>query len=241
MTERISVVEKILGANEQLAQQNRASLDAAGVLSINLMASPGAGKTSLIEHSVRLLSERMRLGVIDGDVATSIDADRAAAAGAVAVQINTGGECHLDAVMLQKALTQIGLDSIDLLIVENVGNLICPVSFKLGTHKSVLIASVPEGDDKPYKYPGMYRGVDALVINKIDLLPYVSFDMDYFKRGVEILNPGLVSFPLSCRTEQGLEAWITWVQEMVQVNRQKVVLQDGSAPQGDSVEKGKRG
>lgn len=236
MTERISVVEKILSANEQLAEQNQASLDAAGVFSINLMASPGAGKTSLIEHTVRMLGEQLRLGVIDGDVATSIDADRAAAAGAVAVQINTGGECHLDAVMLQNALSQIALDSIDLLIVENVGNLICPASFKLGTHKSVLIASVPEGDDKPYKYPGMYRGVDALVVNKIDLLPYVSFDMAYFKRGVEILNPGLVSFPVSCRTGEGLEAWMAWVLEMAENTRRKTVSQGSDPTQTDTAQ-----
>jgi hydrogenase nickel incorporation protein HypB len=129
----------------------------------------------------------------------------------MAVQINTGGDCHLDAVMLKSALETFDLESVDLLIVENVGNLICPASFKLGTHRSVLIASVPEGDDKPYKYPAMYRGVDALVINKIDLLPYVDFDMTYFRRGVEILNPGLVAFPLSCRTGEGLDSWIDWV------------------------------
>jgi hydrogenase nickel incorporation protein HypB len=219
MSERISVAEKILSANEQLAEVNRAQFDAHNVFALNLMASPGAGKTSLIEHTIRGLSEQLRLGVIDGDIATSIDADRAAAAGARAVQINTGGECHLDAVMLQGALKEIDLKSIDLLIVENVGNLICPVSFTLGVHKSVLIASVPEGDDKPYKYPGMYRGVDALVINKIDLLPYVPFDMDYFKRGVEILNPGLVTFPVSCRTEEGLPEWVNWVLEMTEANR----------------------
>ena len=127
------------------------------------------------------------------------------------MQVNTGGECHLDAVMLHQALQQIELSRVDLLIVENVGNLICPASFQLGTHQSVLIASIPEGDDKPYKYPGMYRGVGALVINKIDLLPYIDFDMEYFRRGVEILNPGLVTFPLSCRTGEGLSAWLDWV------------------------------
>ncbi len=213
MTQRISVVEDILSANDRLAGENRSRLDAAGVCALNLMASPGAGKTSLIEHTIQRLSNRLRLAVIDGDIATSLDADRAAAAGALAVQINTGGECHLDAVMLQGALNQIDLSRIDLLIVENVGNLICPANFRLGTHRSVLISSVPEGDDKPYKYPGMYRGVDALVINKIDLLPYVPFRMDYFQRGVEMLNPGVVTFPLSCRTGEGLENWIDWVIE----------------------------
>ena len=168
MTQRVPVVEKILNANDRLAADNRAKLEAAGVFALNFMASPGAGKPSLIERTIQGLKERMRMAVIDGDIATSLDADRAAAAGAQAVQINTGGECHLDAVMLHDALSNLDLGSVDLLIVENVGNLICPASFQLGTHKSVLIASVPEGDDKPYKYPSMYRGVDAMVINKID-------------------------------------------------------------------------
>jgi hydrogenase nickel incorporation protein HypB len=211
MVQRIPVVEKILSANDRLAQENRAWLDTHHVFSLNLMASPGAGKTSLIEQTVKGLSARLRLAVIDGDIATSLDADRAAAAGAVAVQINTGGDCHLDAIMLQGALQQIDLSSFDLLIVENVGNLVCPASFQLGTHRSVLIASIPEGDDKPYKYPGMYQGVDALIINKIDLLPYVNFNMDFFRRGVEALNPGVVSFPLSCRTGEGLDAWLDWI------------------------------
>ncbi len=214
MSQRIPVVEKILSANDRLAVENRSRLDDAGVYALNFMASPGAGKTSLIERSVQALSSapyRLKLAVIDGDIATSLDADRAAAAGAQAVQINTGGECHLDAVMLHDALPKLDLEGIDLLIVENVGNLVCPASFQLGTHKSVLIASIPEGDDKPYKYPGMYRGVEALVINKIDLLPYVPFNMDFFRRGVEALNPGLVTFPLSCRTGEGLEPWLEWI------------------------------
>jgi hydrogenase nickel incorporation protein HypB len=173
-TKRILVVEKILSANDRIAEENRACLDKAKVFSLNFMASPGAGKTSLIEATIKALAHKLHIAVIDGDIATSLDADRAAAAGAAsAVQINTGGECHLDAVMLAQALPQIDLNQTDLLIVENVGNLVCPASFALGTHKSVLIASIPEGDDKPYKYPGTYRGVDALVINKIDLLPYV--------------------------------------------------------------------
>jgi hydrogenase nickel incorporation protein HypB len=217
-----------LSANDRLAAENRARLDQAGVYALNFMASPGAGKTSLIEATVSSLSGELRLAVIDGDIATSLDADRAAAAGAQAVQINTGGECHLDAVMLHDAFRQLPLDEIDLLIVENVGNLVCPASFQLGTHTSVLIASIPEGDDKPYKYPGMYRGVDALVMNKIDLLPYVPFRMDYFRRGVELLNPGLRAFPLSCRTGEGLEAWLEWVREQVLQHRISVGL--GQAP-----------
>ena len=213
MTKNILIVEKIMSANDRIADENRAIFDSAGIKAFNLMASPGAGKTSVIEQTVRRLLPLMKLAVIDGDIATNLDADRAKAAGAIAVQINTGGECHLDAVMLNSALKQMDLTGIGLVIVENVGNLVCPASFLLGTHKNVLIASIPEGDDKPYKYPGMYRGVDALVINKIDLLPYVSFNMEFFRKGVEILNPGLVTFALSCKTEEGLSEWIEWIRE----------------------------
>jgi hydrogenase nickel incorporation protein HypB len=209
---KIPIVENIMNANDQLAAQNRARLNQAGVFAINIMASPGAGKTSLIEQTIQRLPANIKVAAVDGDIATSIDADRAAAAGATAIQINTGGECHLDAVMLRNALDRLNnLTQFDLLIVENVGNLICPASFQLGTHKSVLVASIPEGDDKPYKYPGMYRDVDALIINKIDLLPYIPFKMDYFRQGVEILSPGLETFPLSCITGEGLDDWITWL------------------------------
>jgi hydrogenase nickel incorporation protein HypB len=215
MVQRISVVEKIFSANDRLAEENRTRLDANKVFSLNLMASPGAGKTSVIERTVKGLSNQLQLAVIDGDIATSLDADRAAAAGAAAIQINTGGECHLDAVMLQNALMKLDLTAFDLLIVENVGNLVCPISFQLGTHQNILIASIPEGDDKPYKYPAMYQGVDAILINKMDLLPFVSFNMEYFLRGVEILNPGVISFPISCRTCEGLDAWLDWVVQKV--------------------------
>ncbi len=213
MPKNILIVEKILSANDRIAAENRAIFDAAGVKTFNLMASPGAGKTSLIEQTIKRLQPSLRLAIIDGDIATSLDADRASAAGAFAVQINTGGECHLDATMVNSALKQMDLKEIDVIIIENVGNLVCPASFQLGTHKSVLIASIPEGDDKPYKYPGMYRGVDALVINKIDLLPYVPFNMEYFQKGVVILNPGVVTFPLSCKTGDGIDNWIQWLKE----------------------------
>jgi len=216
MTRKVSVVEQVHSVNDQLAAENQTRLQAAGLFSINLMASPGAGKTSLIEKTLGGLDPGYAVAAIDGDVATSIDADRAAKAGATAVQINTGGQCHIDAPMLRSALEQLELANFDLLLVENVGNLICPASFKLGTDKNVLIASIPEGDDKPYKYPAMYQDVDALVINKIDLLPYIEFNMDYFKKGVEMLNPGLISFPISCKTGEGLQAWIKWLIEQIQ-------------------------
>jgi len=215
MTVRVPVVEQILSANDQLAASNRTRLDAAGVFTVNLMASPGAGKTSLIIRTVEPLREDFRIGAVDGDIATTLDADRIAAVGVPTVQINTGGACHLDAAMLQSALPQLPLEELDLLIVENVGNLVCPASFKLGEHRSVLIASVPEGDDKPYKYPVMYRGVDAVVLNKMDVLTAFEFDVDYFRRGVEALNPGLAFFPLSCKTGEGLDAWLAWLRKEV--------------------------
>jgi hydrogenase nickel incorporation protein HypB len=213
-TQRVPVVEQILSANDALAEQNRARLDKVGVFSINLMASPGAGKTTLILSTIKALAPRLRIGVIEGDTAAvTIDADKVTAAGMPAVQINTGGECHLDAVMISNALPQLPLEEIDLLIIENVGNLICPAVFNLGTHANVLIASIPEGDDKPYKYPNIYRGLAVLVVSKIDLKPYIRFDMDYFKRGVEMLNPGLVTFPLSCQTGEGMQPWLDWLEQ----------------------------
>lgn len=211
MTKTVSVVENILGANERLAQSNRALLDQNKTFAINFMASPGAGKTTLIVKTIQALKASYRVAGVDGDVATTIDADRMAAAGIPAVQINTGGTCHLDAVMLQGALPQIDLPNTDVLIIENVGNLICPANFPLGSHLNVLIASVPEGADKPYKYPNMYRGVKAVVLNKIDLLPYFDFDMDYFRQGVEVLNQDLAFFPLSAKTGEGFDDFIAWL------------------------------
>lgn len=217
---RVQVVEKILNANDQVAGLNRVKLDEKRIFSINLMASPGSGKTSLILQTIQGLNAKMQIGVIEGDTApVTIDADKILAAGMPAVQVNTGGECHLDAVMIDHALNALPLGNLDLVIVENVGNLICPAAFNLGTHANVLIASVPEGDDKPYKYPNIYRGLDVLIINKIDLLPYVSFNMEYFQQGVELLNPGLVTFPVSCKTGEGIEKWIDWLQ--LRVNQQK--------------------
>ncbi len=214
MSERIPVQEKITSQNDIIAAENRARIDAAGIFSINLMASPGAGKTSLIEQTVPRLNDRFRIGVIDGDLATSFDADRAARAGAVSVQINSAS-CHLDAPMVSQGLDRLDLEALDFLIVENVGNLVCPAGWQLGTHASALVASIPEGDDKPFKYPGMYRGVDVLVINKIDLIPYLAFDMDRFRQGVEALNEGVATFPLSCTTGEGIEPWLEWVMNRI--------------------------
>ncbi|MCB8982664.1 MAG: hydrogenase nickel incorporation protein HypB [Ardenticatenaceae bacterium] len=212
MSKIVPVVQEIMSANDSLAAQNRAKLDAAQVVGMNIMASPGAGKTSTILRTIEALAADYRLGVVEGDTANvTIDADKVLAAGMPAVQINTGGNCHLDAVMLSGALAQMPLDEIELLIVENVGNLICPASFTLGTHFNVVIASVPEGDDKPYKYPNIYRGIDALILNKMDLLPYIDFDLAYFRQGIEILNPEAAFFPISCKTGEGVAEWIEWL------------------------------
>ncbi len=218
MSKRIPVVEKITKANDEVAAMNLNRLNDNGIFSMNIMASPGAGKTSLIEMTLPMLAPKFRLGVIEGDLATDLDAARAAAAGAVSVQITTGS-CHMDAPMVKQGLDELPLDELDIIIVENVGNLICPAGWDLGTHRRVLIASVPEGDDKPFKYPGMYRGVDVLVINKIDLLPYVTFDLERFTQGVEALNEGVVTLPLSCTTGEGLDAWVDWVTEQTAEQR----------------------
>ncbi len=215
-TRVVPVVEEILGINERLALENRRRLDAHGVLGINVMASPGAGKTSVILRTINALQERYQLGVIEGDTAaTTIDADKVVAAGMPAVQINTGGGCHLDAIMVRDGIDNLPLDAMDLLIVENVGNLVCPAGFALGTHVNIVIASVPEGDDKPYKYPNIYRGIDALILNKTDLLPYIDFSMDYFRAGIEALNPGVAFFPVSAKTGAGFDAWLDWLKERV--------------------------
>ena len=214
---RVPVVEKIFSANDRMARLNHDRLQKDQVFSVNLMASPGAGKTSFILQTIKRLKGVLRVGVIEGDTApVTIDADKIIQAGMPAVQINTGGDCHLDASMVSDGLDQLPLNELDLLIIENVGNLICPAAWDLGTDVKLLVASVPEGDDKPYKYPNIYRGLDVLVINKTDLLQYIDFNMDYFRQGVELLNPGLVTFPVSCKTGEGIDAWIDWLTDKVE-------------------------
>ncbi len=212
---RIPVVENIMQANQILADELRHRLETAGVFGLNLMASPGAGKTSFTTGTVNRLKDQFRIGYVDGDIATTVDAEQIARLGVPVVQINTGGNCHLDANMLAPALDELPLAMLDLLLVENVGNLVCPINFQLGTHLNVLIASVPEGDDKPYKYPTMYRGVDVLILNKIDLLPYIPFKVDHFLRGVEILNPELTVFQVSALHGEGMDGWAAWLADQI--------------------------
>jgi hydrogenase nickel incorporation protein HypB len=208
---KIPVVKEILSANDQVATENRAAFDKAGVFVLNLMASPGAGKTSLILATVARLPDNIRPGVIEGDLASTIDADTIEAQDIPVVQINTGGNCHLDAPMIRTALIDLPLNEINLLFIENVGNLVCPANFALGADLAVVVASVPEGHDKPYKYPGMFAGADAVVLNKADMIEVFEFDVEYFKRGLQMLNPGVPLFVISCRTGMGMEDWVRWL------------------------------
>ncbi len=209
---KIPVVQQILSANDAIAAENRAALDAAGTLGVNVMASPGAGKTSLILATARRLPAGLRLAVIEGDVAGSIDADTMAAAGIPVVQINTGGGCHLDAPMVRSALPHLLPDGVDVLMIENVGNLICPAEFALGTHVNLVVASTPEGHDKPYKYPGMFAAADVVVLNKADVAAVFDFDFDFFQRGVRMVNPQAPLFVVSCRTGMDwTRGWIGWL------------------------------
>jgi hydrogenase nickel incorporation protein HypB len=209
---KVEVITQILNANDLTARENQMLLKSHHILGVNLMASPGAGKTSLILQTAKALSGRARLGVIEGDVASHIDADKVASSDIPVIQINTGGECHLDALTVQKALKTLPLDEIDILFIENVGNLICPVEYRLGEEIRVVVASVPEGDDKPYKYPGIFTAVNAVVLNKIDLAPYVDFKRDAMREGVVRLNPTATIFELSCRTGEGIAAWADWLE-----------------------------
>ncbi|MBI4304055.1 MAG: hydrogenase nickel incorporation protein HypB [Chloroflexi bacterium] len=207
----IKVLKNILDANETIARKNQLRLSKLRILTINIMSSPGAGKTSLILQTINRLKPQVRIAVIEGDVASRIDADRVHREGVPVVQINTGGGCHLDANMTENALNNLPLEQVDLLFIENVGNLICPAEFDLGEHKKVMLLSAPEGDDKPHKYPLMFTEADVVLVNKIDLMPHVDFNMIAFNKVVTGLNPRAEIFPVSCKTGDGLEGWISWL------------------------------
>ena len=211
----IKVLQDILSANDAIARKNQSRLNKHGILTINVMSSPGAGKTSLIMQTISQLREKVRIAVIEGDVASTIDADKVSKQGVTVVQINTAGGCHLDANMTENALNNLPLDDIDLLLIENVGNLICPAGFALGEHKRVILLSLPEGDDKAYKYPLMFTQADVVLINKIDLLPFLEFNIASFTNAISGLNPEVKIFQVSCKTGQGLEGWFSWLQEQI--------------------------
>jgi len=213
-TETVSVEQRLLAKNDDLAAHVRASLEERSIVSVNLMSSPGAGKTSLLERTVAALE--VAVGVIEGDQETTYDADRIRAAGARAVQVNTGSGCHLDASMVHRALHELDPSPGSLLVVENVGNLVCPALFDVGEHARVVIVSVTEGDDKPVKYPHMFAAADLVVVNKTDLLPYVDLDLDRLVAQARELSPGVGVLPLSVRTGEGLDAWYVWLAALLE-------------------------
>ena len=214
MTARIlTIKENILGANSEKAEINRKLLDGRHIQMINIMSSPGSGKTSLILRTIDRLRKKFRIAVIEGDIASSIDADKIAQQDIPAIQINTGGGCHLDAQMIKKALDALALDRIDLIFLENVGNLVCPADFDLGAHKNVVILSIPEGDDKPHKYPIMFVEADVVLVNKIDVLPYFDFNLDTFPEIISGLNPSARILPVSAKTGEGMDGWFSWIEE----------------------------
>jgi len=216
---KIQVVKNVLDANDRIAQENRALFDAKGIYVINLMSAPGAGKTTLVEKTILALKDDYRIAVIEGDIQDTYDADRVAALGIPAVQINTGGGCHLDGNMIREALSGLDLDAIDLLIVENVGNLVCPAEFKVGENAKVMLLSTPEGADKPAKYPLMFQESTVLLINKIDLMPYVDFDRDKALRDARAINQDLTIFEVSCRTGDGLGQWFAWLRGRIEAHK----------------------
>jgi len=208
---KVKVVTRILEANDRIAAENRKRFQDAGVYVVNLMGAPGAGKTTLLERTIRALKPLMKIGVIEGDIVGSDDAERIGALDVPVVQINTGGACHLDANMINEVLDELPLRELDMLIIENVGNLVCPAEFRVGEDIKMMVLSVAEGHDKPLKYPLMFRESSALVLNKIDLLPYMNTDMNKVRNDSLALNPNLSIFEVSCVTGAGIDAWATWL------------------------------
>ena len=212
---RIMVLENILSENDRVAGENRRDLEAAGVRTVNLMSSPGAGKTTLLRQTLEALQGRVRIGILEGDIATSIDADRLEGLGAQVALVNTsagfGGECHLDATMVRSGLSRLPLPELDLLLIENVGNLVCPAEFAVGENAKAMVYAITEGEEKPLKYPVMFRAADVVVVNKIDLLPHLDFDLDLFLANLEAVNPKAKVIQASSRTGDGVAAWCDWL------------------------------
>jgi hydrogenase nickel incorporation protein HypB len=214
-TSRISVLEDIFSENDRVAEENRLTFANHGVRTVNLMSSPGAGKTTLLKRTLEALRSRVRIGILEGDIATSIDADQLEGFGAAVALVNTskgfGGECHLDAVMVRSGLQRLPLADIELLIIENVGNLVCPAEFSVGEHAKAMVYAVTEGEEKPLKYPVMFRAVDAVVVNKVDLLPHLDFDLDLFLANLHDVNPRARVIQASARTGAGIDEWCDWL------------------------------
>jgi len=211
--DEVKVMRKVLASNDALAASQLAELDRHGVLGINIMSGPGAGKTTIVERTVEALKDNHRIYVIEGDIQSSLDADRVAAKGVPVTQINTQGACHLDGMMLASVFPDIDLSGVDLLIIENVGNLVCPAEFNLPVHHNVTVISTPEGSDKPVKYPLMFSRSDAVLVNKTDLLEHVDFDVEQLTAAVHKLKPEVPVMPLSAKTGDGFQAWTGWVEQ----------------------------
>jgi hydrogenase nickel incorporation protein HypB len=220
MTE-IKVLQKVLASNDALAQTHRKIFDQNSVIAINIMSAPGSGKTSLLEHTIDQLKKEKRIFVIEGDIKGDLDAKRLLKKGIDCFQINTQGQCHLDGFMLSQVMPKIDFKKIDLLFIENVGNLVCPAEFNLGTHYNVMVLSTPEGSDKPIKYPLMFSKADLLIINKIDLLPYVKFDFESLVKSLKKLNPKLTLIKLSCKTGEGIGEWVDWLRQKLDKRKHK--------------------
>ena len=212
---KVKVITNILEANDRIAAENKKVFEEGGLYVINLMSGPGAGKTSLLENTIKDLRDRLKIGVIEGDIAGTDDAQRIYNLGSPVVQINTGGGCHLDANMVREAMNDLPLKELDLLIIENVGNLVCPAEFNLGEHMKVMLLSIAEGHDKPLKYPLMFQESSALILNKIDLLPYTNADIGKIRKDSLSLNPKLKIFEVSCRTGEGISEWTEWLTSLV--------------------------
>ena len=219
---KINVVTNILDANNRIAIENRAFFDEKQVFVLNLMSSPGAGKTSLVEKTIVALKERYNIGVIEGDIQDSYDAERIAKLNIPVVQINTGGACHLDGNMIKETFPNFNFDKLDLLITENVGNLVCPAEFKIGENAKIMLLSTPEGADKPAKYPLMFAESAVLLLNKMDLAPYVDFDLEKARHDALAINPALKIFEISCKDGSGLQLWFDWLVEAIEKFRQDV-------------------
>jgi hydrogenase nickel incorporation protein HypB len=222
-TERMTVLETILAENDRIADRNRSDFLDAGVTTVNLMSSPGAGKTTLLKRTITSLSGQLRLGILEGDIATDLDAHELEGLGAPVSLVNTsagfGGECHLDATMVRSGLGRLPLGEMDMLIIENVGNLVCPAEFDVGQHSCAMVYAITEGEEKPLKYPVMFRACDVVVINKIDLLPHLDFDLSLFLDNVQAVNPKARLIEVSARTGDGMDEWCGWLRETQGRNR----------------------